>query len=84
MNNFKQSVQIRYSGKTWFVVCKEKLFCIGNAIKSIAEAEAEIQWQKHVDAGDYEKVETVSMRDAKPVSLTSSINKALHPAVKGL
>lgn len=81
MNSFKQSVQIRYSGKVWFVVCKKKLFCIGNAIKSIAEAEAEIQWQKHVDAGDYEKVETVSMKDAKPVSLTSSINKAIKSGI---
>lgn len=76
--NFKQAVQTRYNGKSWFVVCKKGLFSVKNAAKADAESEALIEWQKHVDAGDYDEVETVSMKGAKPVSLTSSINKALH------
>lgn len=79
MNNFKQSVQTRWNGNSWFVVCKKGLFSVKNAVKADAENEAKIAWQDHVDAGDYDEVETVSMKAAKPVNLATSINKALHP-----
>lgn len=81
MNNFKGSIQTKYHKKQWFVVCKQGLFSVKNDSKQKAEAEALIEWQKHIDAGDYDKVETVSMKDAKPVSLTSSINKALKGGI---
>lgn len=84
MNNFKQSVQTRWNGKSWFVVCKKELFSVKNTVKADAEKEALIQWQKHVDADDYDEVETVSIKDNKPVSLSESINKALYMSGKGI
>jgi hypothetical protein len=82
--NFKDSIQYRYRRKEWFVICKEGLFSVKDDSKQRAEDKAKVEWQKHVDAGDYDKVETVSIKAAEPVSLAASINKALHPSSNGV
>jgi hypothetical protein len=76
--NFKGSVKAKYSNGKWYVGCNKNLFCAEGDSKSEAEDKAYSMWLAHVEAGDYEEAETVSMKDAKPVSLTSSINKAIR------
>ncbi|QDP67508.1 MAG: hypothetical protein Unbinned5350contig1004_15 [Prokaryotic dsDNA virus sp.] len=81
MNNFKQSMKYKYVNGKWYAVCNKKLFCTEGDSKSEVEDKAYNMWLAHVDAGDYEESETVSIKDSKPVSLSESISKAIKSGV---
>jgi len=77
MSNFKDSIKYKYSNGKWYAACNKGLFCTEGDTKPEAEDKAYSLWLAHLDNGDYDEDETFSVKDFEPVSLKSSINKAI-------
>lgn len=76
--NFKGSIKTKYQNNQWYVSCNKSLFCVKGDTKPEAEDKAKAMWQHHVDIGDYNEVQTFSVKGLEPVSLKVSINKAIR------